>query len=80
MPEFLPLQFGRNSGIMYLGVIKVDDYKEMYTLLFNKITDIICELKTVQLQAEELYLLQEKEDKPTPILIKKTDMQPPYRG
>lgn len=32
------------------------DYKEMYTILFNKVTDIIEELKQVQCQTEELYI------------------------
>lgn len=32
------------------------DYKEMYNKLFNKVTDVIEELKEVQLQMEELYV------------------------
>ncbi|MEG0913900.1 MAG: hypothetical protein RSA97_03255 [Oscillospiraceae bacterium] len=34
----------------------MSDYKEMYHLLFNKITDIICELQTLQQQAEEIFM------------------------
>ena len=36
------------------------DYIEMYSKLFNKITDIIEELRLVQQQTEELYI-QSKE-------------------
>ncbi|TGJ77022.1 hypothetical protein [Caproiciproducens galactitolivorans] len=32
------------------------DYKEMYTILFNKVTDIIEELKQVQCKTEEMYI------------------------
>ncbi len=35
------------------------DYKEMYTLLFNKITETIENLQDVQKEVEELYLSQE---------------------
>ena len=31
------------------------DYKEMYFKLFNKITDVIEELKDIQLKMEEQY-------------------------
>lgn len=34
----------------------MDDYKEMYCLLFNKITDIIKELQEIQQQTEKLYM------------------------
>lgn len=34
------------------------DYKEMYFKLFNKISDVIEELKEVQNQAEEMYANQ----------------------
>lgn len=36
------------------------DYKEMYFLLLNKITDIIESLKEIQQQAEEMYIEQEE--------------------
>ncbi len=32
------------------------DYKEMYFTLFNKISDVIEELKKVQQETEELYI------------------------
>ena len=32
------------------------DYKKMYHLLFNKITDITKELNDIQKQTEELYM------------------------
>lgn len=32
------------------------DYKKMYYLLFNKITDTISELQEVQQQEEEMYV------------------------
>lgn len=32
------------------------DYKSLYYQLFNKITDVIEELKDVQKRAEELYI------------------------
>lgn len=35
------------------------DYKEMYFLLFNKITETILNLQEVQQQAEEMYISQE---------------------
>jgi len=31
------------------------DYKEMYTILFNKIADVIEELQAVQRETERLY-------------------------
>lgn len=36
------------------------DYKEMYFLLFNKITDIIENLQEIQQQVEEMYIVQEE--------------------
>jgi len=36
------------------------DYKEMYFLLFNKITDTIESLQEIQQQAEEIYIAQEE--------------------
>lgn len=33
----------------------MSDYKELYYSLFNKLTDIIEELKDVQIQMEEMY-------------------------
>ncbi len=32
------------------------DYKKMYFELFNKITDVIDELKAVQCKTEEIYM------------------------
>ena len=32
------------------------DYKKMYAMLFNSITDVISQLQEIQKQAEELYL------------------------
>jgi len=32
------------------------DYQKMYTKLFNKITDVICELQEVQRETEEIYI------------------------
>ena len=37
------------------------DYKKMYHILFNKITDIIDELEFVQMQTEELYIAGEEQ-------------------
>jgi len=34
----------------------MEDYKEMYLNLFNKITEIIEELKKIQAETEEMYL------------------------
>ena len=34
------------------------DYKDMYFLLLNKITDIINDLQKIQQQAEEMYIVQ----------------------
>lgn len=36
------------------------DYKEMYYLLFNKITDIVTDLQEVQRRTEELYIKTEE--------------------
>ncbi len=36
------------------------DYKEMYFLLFNKITDTIESLQEIQQQAEEMYIAQDE--------------------
>jgi len=32
------------------------DYKEMYNILFNKMTDIIEEIQQIQIQTEEMYI------------------------
>lgn len=34
----------------------MSDYKTMYQSLFNKISDIILELQTIQIQTEEMYI------------------------
>ena len=34
----------------------MEDYKKMYYELFNKITDVIENLKKIQQKAEEIYL------------------------
>ncbi len=36
------------------------DYKEMYLLLFNKITETIECLEKIQQQAEEMYIAKEE--------------------
>lgn len=36
------------------------DYKKMYFLLFNKITDTIQCLQEIQQQAEKMYIVQEE--------------------
>lgn len=36
------------------------DYKEMYFKLFNKLTDVIDELKDIQLEMEEMYIDENK--------------------
>jgi len=38
------------------------DYKQMYFTLFNKITDVIEELKDVQCKMEEIHNADEKEE------------------
>lgn len=38
------------------GIIFVENYKDMYYKLFNKITDVIEELKEIQCQTEEKYM------------------------
>ncbi len=43
----------------------MNDYEEMYKALFNKITDVIEELKEVQKRTEEMYInADDKEDTP----------------
>ena len=39
----------------------MDNYKDMYFMLFNKITDIIEELKEIQEKTEKMYI--DKEEK-----------------
>ena len=39
------------------------DYKEMYFKLFNKLTDVINELKDIQLEMEEMYIDENKTEK-----------------
>lgn len=34
----------------------MSDYKKMYYILFNKITDVIGELQSIQRQTEEIYI------------------------
>lgn len=41
----------------------MEDYKEMYYTLFNKITDIISELKAIQAKAEDMFIMQEAEQR-----------------
>lgn len=38
----------------------MEPYKSMYTLLFNRISELIEELREVQLQAEEVHVLHEQ--------------------
>lgn len=40
----------------------MDEYQKMYTALFNKITDIIEELKEIQQQTEEMYIEHEQHE------------------
>ncbi len=43
----------------------MNEYEEMYKTLFNKITDVIEELKEVQKQTEEMYInAEDKKDTP----------------
>ena len=44
-----------------LGVVKMDDYLQIYLKLFNKISDIIIELEKIQQEAEELFISIESE-------------------
>ena len=37
------------------------DYQKMYHILFDKITDIVSELQSVQRQTEELYIIGEEQ-------------------
>jgi len=38
------------------------DYKEMYYQIFNKLTDIMEEIKNVQLEMEELFIKSESDE------------------
>jgi hypothetical protein len=40
----------------------MENYKMMYTRLFNKITDIIEELQAVQQETEDMYMREEGEN------------------
>lgn len=37
------------------------DYQKMYHVLFNKITDVIGELQSIQRQTEEIYISGEEQ-------------------
>ena len=41
----------------------MSDYKDLYYKLFNRITDIIEELKELQVQTEEMYINSEQDEK-----------------
>lgn len=41
----------------------MSNYEDMYALLFNNITDVIEQLQNAQLQAEEMYLADEEDEK-----------------
>ena len=41
----------------------MSEYKDLYYKLFNRITDIIEELKELQVQAEEMYINSEQDEK-----------------
>ena len=46
------------------GVLQImSEYKDLYYKLFNRITDIIEELKELQVQAEEMYINSEQDEK-----------------
>ena len=38
------------------------DYKKLYFELFNKVSDIIEELKKVQIEAEEMFLEEDDDE------------------
>lgn len=40
----------------------METYKELYYFLFNQITDIIEQLKSIQQQSEEMFITCEKDD------------------
>ena len=41
----------------------MDNYKELYYKLFNKITDIINQLQDIQTETEEIFILQQQDRK-----------------
>ena len=47
----------------------MSDYQKMYMILFNRITDIIEELKEIQKEAEEIFI----RDSDNIIVIKKDE-------
>ena len=42
------------------------DYKQLYLMLFNKLTDLSREIAEIQQLAEELYIEAEENDTPEP--------------
>jgi len=42
-------------------VRSMPDYQKMYHVLFNKITDVIGELESIQRQTEEIYISGEEQ-------------------
>jgi len=55
----------RLAHFLMKGVKNMADYKSLYFQLFNKLTDVIEELKEIQAQAEEAYLNTSAEDNDT---------------
>jgi len=47
---------------LWKGVAYMADYKEMYYQIFNKLTDIMEEIKNVQLEMEELFIKSESDE------------------
>ena len=47
---------------MYAEVIFMADYKAMYYKLFNKVSDVICDLQEIQQLCEEMYIESEEEN------------------
>lgn len=45
------------------------DYRKMYSLLFNEITDVMSQLRRIQIKTEEIYMDSEE----TPLNIVRAD-------
>lgn len=51
----------------------MEDYKEMYYMLFNKVTDTISELQAVQMKTEQLIIASESKQNTDNRIQRKND-------
>lgn len=47
-------------GIICMGGDEMQEYKEMYFTLFNRVTDVIEQLKAAQKEAEDIFIYKDE--------------------